>query len=99
MASWIVSAVFDGLWLAMFAHIALSWWRAAVPYPPLWISHPVILWIDEIGGVLLRPFRRLCDRVGVTRLTHPLDLSPILAFLTLDGVRRLLMAFLFREIG
>jgi len=63
----------------MLAHIILSWLRVGAG-EVAWIRHPVVLWIDDAGDRLLRPFRRLFDALGVSRLTGSLDLSPILAF-------------------
>ena len=66
----------------------LSWLRIGAARIP-WLRHPVVLWIDNAGGRLLRPGRRLLEAVGLKRLTRPIDLSPMLSLTLLQLLHRL----------
>lgn len=78
----------------ILAHVILSWLYAARSRPR-WIYHPITMWIDDAGRRILRPFRRILDRVGVSRMTQPIDLSPMLALFFLSWVQRQVIMWVF----
>ena len=79
-----IDVLFNGVKVAMLAHIVFSLWRAAVSTPPGWLSNPIVRAVDDTGMRFLVPFRLVFDRVGISRMTGALDLSPILAFFILN---------------
>jgi uncharacterized protein YggT (Ycf19 family) len=76
----LIDLVFYAAQGLMLAHIILSWMRLS-PSRPNWIYRPVAVWIDDAGDALLRPFRVIFDRLGISRATGGIDFSPILAFI------------------
>lgn len=85
----LIDLVFIALKLAMLVHIVLSLWRTVARWNPHWEPHPLLKVIDRIGSFAMRPFRKLFDRLGITKRTAPLDLSPIAAFFLIDWVHAL----------
>ena len=62
--------------LLVFARIILSWVRLD-PY------HPIVKFIYEMTEPVMGPFRRLIPSIGM------IDISPIVLFLVLDWVQRI----------
>src|SRR5262249_49830700 len=79
----------------ILGHVILSWLYTARSRPR-WIYHPVTMWIDDTGRRILRPFRTILDRIGVSRMTRPIDLSPMLALLVIVWVRDQVLFWLVR---
>jgi YggT family protein len=71
----IIDIVFQFLYLSIFARIVLSW----IPHDPF---HPIVSFINRVSDPILRPFRGLIPSIA------GLDLSPILAFISLGFIRK-----------
>ena len=79
-----VSVFFDVYILLILAYVLTSWIR--MPYA----LHRVQRFLDDVCEPYIRIFRRLLPTVG------PLDLSPIVAVITLVVVQRLLVGMIGR---
>ena len=79
-----VSVFFDVYILLILAYVLTSWIR--MPYA----LHRVQRFLDDICEPYIRLFRRVLPSVG------PLDLSPIVAIVTLVIVQRLLVGLIGR---
>jgi uncharacterized protein YggT (Ycf19 family) len=84
--------VLEGL---ILGHVILSY-LYAMRNRPRWIYHPISMWIDDTGRRILRPFRLILDRVGLSQLTRPIDFSPMLAWLVLGWIQNTLIVWLVR---
>ena len=73
----IIDLVFQFLYLAIFARVVLSW----IPHDPF---HPIVSFIYRASDPVLRPFRGLIPPIA------GMDLSPILAFISLGFIRKFL---------
>jgi len=77
VASWII----DGLSLALFIRVLLSW----IPHNAY---HPVVRFLYDVTDPLLRPFKELIpNATGI-------DFSPIFAFIALSLIKKLLFNIL-----
>lgn len=76
-----VDLIFEFLWVILMVRIILSF----IQHDPY---HPVIRVVYDISEPILAPFRRLMPDVG------GIDFSPIVAFLALELVRRLVLGLL-----
>ncbi len=79
-----VEVFFDVYILLILAYVLTSWIR--MPYS----LHRVQRFLDDVCGPYLRIFRRVLPSVG------PLDLSPIVAIITLVVGQRLLIGLIER---
>ena len=79
----ILDLLFDGLYLALFIRVILSW----VPHDA---SHQLISFLYQITDPLLKPFQNIVP----PEKTGGFDLSPIFAFIALEVVRKLLFRFI-----
>ena len=79
----ILDTVFQGLYLALFIRVILSWF-------PHDRNHSIVNMLYTITDPILRPFQDLIPswKIG-------LDLSPILAFFALGVIRNLVFSLLF----
>jgi uncharacterized protein YggT (Ycf19 family) len=84
----LVDLVFYTLQGLILAHVILSWLGQIGPRPR-WLRHPVVRWVDDAGFRLLRPVRRVLDRLGVSGLTGGWDFSPVVAFFVLGWLHSL----------
>jgi YggT family protein len=78
----LVHYIFSLLWWIILADVILSWVLAV--QRPRWAYHPLVRWVQEIGFQILRPFRRLLERLGLR--TGPIDFSPMVAILALQVI-------------
>ena len=76
-----VSLLFWLLNMAIFIRVLLSWFSVD-PY------HPAVVLLYQVTDPILEPLRRVIPSVG------PLDITPIVAMILLDVVRRLLLSSL-----
>ncbi len=67
--------------LALLARVLLSW------FPDIDRSHPVIQFLYDITEPVLRPVREMLPQTGM------IDLSPLVVFLVIQVVLRLLSGF------
>ena len=79
-----VSVFFDVYILLILAYVLTSWIR--MPYA----LHRVQRFLDDVCEPYIRMFRRVLPSIG------PLDLSPIVAIVTLVIVQRLLVGLIGR---
>ena len=77
----LVEGVCQLLYWLLFARIIVSW----LPVDPY---HSIVQFLTQITDPLLAPFRRLPIRIGM------IDLSPLLAFVTLVFINRVLVRIL-----
>jgi YggT family protein len=75
----LIDFLFQILTLCLLVRVLLSW----IPHNPY---NEIIRWIYWITDPLLRPFQALIPPLGVG-----IDLSPILAFLAIGFVRKLVL--------
>ncbi len=66
----------------LLARILLSW----IPHNPR--GNPLIYWLYRVTEPVLAPARKLIPPIGMV------DISPIVVFILLEVVRRLLVTFL-----
>ena len=76
-----VSLLFWLLNMAIFVRVLLSWFKVD-PY------NPAVVLLYQVTDPILEPLRRVIPSVG------PLDITPIVAMILLDVVRRLLLSSL-----
>ena len=78
----VIDFIFQGLNLALFIRILLSW----IPHNAY---HPLISFVYQVTDPLLKPFQKLIPthRIGI-------DISPIFAFLALSILRRIIFQIL-----
>ena len=67
--------------LAILARVLLSWFRLD-PY------HPVVNFIYQITEPILRPLRNIIPPLGM------IDISPIVALILMDIIRRIIQAII-----
>jgi len=77
----LVSGICTILYWLLFARIIISWF----PVDPY---HNVVQFLMQVTDPILAPFRRLPLQIGT------LDLSPLLAFVTLFFIRNVLVGIL-----
>ena len=53
-------------WLIILAGVILSW--VACGPRPRWMYHPLVRWLEDTSFALVRPFRRMLDRIVCDRL-------------------------------
>ena len=83
---WSVSKFFSIIYILMFVRIALSWVRVN-PY------NKVVNTIYQITDPILEPFKRLIDRFWLN--TGMIDFSPLIAYLVLQFVEKLIIRTLW----
>lgn len=81
----LVNIVFQLLYWMLVARIVLSW----VGVSPYTTANDLLSALYQVTDAILRPFQRLPLRVGM------LDLSPIVAFVALQFIQRLLILGLY----
>jgi len=79
---WLVDIAFTIYRWIIFARIIMSW------LPNVDYYNPMVRFIYDVTEPVLAPFRQLLPSVG------GIDFSPILVFLVLDFVRRILLQVL-----
>ena len=79
--AFLVNGLCTILYWLLFARIIVSW----LPVDPY---HSVVQFLVQVTDPILLPFRRLPLRIGM------LDLSPLLAFIALQFVNRVLVRIL-----
>lgn len=89
----IIGAVLDLLVLAIIVNAVLSW---LVAFDVVNLRHPVVrqfaLLLDAVTRPVLRPFQRVIPPLG------GMDISPILALIVIEALRRYLLPWLFAPI-
>ncbi len=83
----IVSFIFQLYVFLILIRVLLSWVNTN-PYQPR-IAHPVIQLLYRVTDPVLKPLQRLIPPVGGT-----VDISPIVALIILEIVRRILVGLL-----
>lgn len=77
-----VSRIFDLIFLLLFVTILLSW------FPNIrWYNQP-FRFLKEFSDIFLGPFRRIIPPIGM------IDFSPIVAFICLSILARLIITLL-----
>lgn len=82
-----VSLLFQVYGFLLLIRVLLSWVNID-PYRPT-INHPAVRFLERITDPVLMPFRRLIPPIGGT-----IDISPVIALIVLEIVRRILVGFL-----
>ncbi len=85
----LVNILFTILYWMLVARIVLSW----VGVSPYTTSHDLLGALFQVTDAILKPFRRLPLQIGL------FDLSPIVAFVALQFVQRLLVLGLYQLSG
>jgi YggT family protein len=85
----IVSFLFQAYMFLLFIRVMLSWINVN-PYRPV-IDHPLIDILYRITDPVLQPFRRFIPPIGGT-----LDISPAVALILLEILRRIIVSLLLR---
>lgn len=83
----LISVLFQLYEFLLLIRVLLSWINVD-PYRPV-IDHPAIRLLERITEPVLAPLRRLIPPIGGT-----IDISPVVALLLLEIVRRLLVSVL-----
>jgi YggT family protein len=83
----LISVLFQLYEFLLLIRVLLSWINVD-PYRPV-IDHPAIRLLERITEPVLAPLRRLIPPIGGT-----IDISPVVALLLLEIVRRLLVSLL-----
>ena len=83
----IVSLLFQVYEFLLLIRVLLSWINTD-PYPPV-IDHPAVRFLERITDPVLAPLRRLIPPIGGT-----VDISPVVALIILEVVRRILVSIL-----
>ena len=60
-----------------------------------WLYSPAVSWIIEMTDRILRPFRKLIERLFPAARTLPIDFSPLVALLTLNLLNQLIINLLW----
>ena len=81
--SQLIHLVFQGLYLALFVRIMMSW----IPHDR---HHALIELLYKVTDPILKPFQRLIPPLGMG-----IDISPIVAFFALSIGEELLLKLLF----
>ena len=82
----LIDIFFTILYWLLVIRIVLSW----VGVNPYTISNEILGALYQVTDVILKPFQRLPLRIGM------LDLSPIVAFVALQFVQRVLVLLLYQ---
>lgn len=80
-----IDLLFQALSFAIIARALLSWFN-------LGPSHPVVRILYDITEPVLAPLRRVVPMIGM------FDITPIVALILLDVIRRILVEVLLRAI-
>jgi len=78
----LVDWLFQAAYLALFIRVILSW----IPHDPY---QPLIQFLYQITDPILKPFQRL-----IPPSQFGIDFSPIVAFMALSILKRIVMSFL-----
>jgi YggT family protein len=78
----------------IIAGVILSMVRVAVRGGG-WLYSPAVSWIIEMTDRILRPFRKLIERLIPAARTVPIDFSPLVALLTLNLLEPLILRLLW----
>ena len=84
-----IDLIFQVFIILIFVDVIGSWLLYARVRLPDWIFR-ILLGVHSITGVVLNPIRRLMPSLG------GLDISPIIALLVLDLLRRFVVSALLR---
>jgi YggT family protein len=76
-----IDILFTLLELAILARVLLSWFRLSQ-------YHPVVNFIYQITEPILRPLRNIIPPLGM------IDISPIVALILMDIIRRIIQAII-----
>jgi YggT family protein len=90
----LVHLAFQLLSYLIIAGVILSMVRIAVRGAG-WLYSPAVSWIIEITDRILRPFRKLIERLIPAARTLPIDFSPLVALLTLNLLDQLIINLLW----
>ena len=82
-----ISVVFQAYEFLLLARVFLSWINTD-PYRPV-IAHPIVQVLQRITDPVLVPLRRVIPPIGGT-----IDITPVVALLVLEILRRIITAFL-----
>jgi YggT family protein len=83
----VVSIALQVYTFLILIRVLLSWVNTN-PYQPV-IDHPLVQVLNRITDPVLEPLRRLIPPIGGT-----IDISPIVALIGLEILRRILVSFL-----
>lgn len=83
----IVSFLFQIYEFLLLIRVLLSWINSD-PYRPV-INHPAVRFLERITDPVLAPLRRLIPPIG-----GAIDISPVVALIILEIVRRILVGVL-----
>ncbi len=83
----IVSLLLQAYGFLILIRVLLSWVNAN-PHRPA-INHPVVQVVYQITDPVLQPLRRVIPPIGGT-----VDISPIVALIAIEVLRRILVSFL-----
>lgn len=82
-----VSLLVQAYEFLIFIRVLLSWLNVSRASPR--IDHPAVRFLNQVTDPVLEPLRRLVPPIAGT-----IDLSPIIALILLEIVRRILFSFL-----
>jgi len=85
----IISLAFQIYEFLILIRVLLSWVNVN-PYRPA-VRHPLVRLLDQITDPVLSPLRRAIPPIGGT-----IDISPVIALILLEIVRRILIGLLLR---
>jgi uncharacterized protein YggT (Ycf19 family) len=77
----------------IIAGVILSMVRVAVRGGG-WLYSPAVSWIIEMTDRILRPFRKLIERLFPAARSWPIDFSPLAALLALNFIQVLIRSIL-----
>ncbi len=89
---YLVHLLFYALYLIVIAGVILSWVRLGVRGAS-WTYSPVVRLIEDLSDQICRPFRRLIAKLNFNM--GPIDVSPILAILTINLLEPIILRLLF----
>ena len=84
-----IDLIFQALIILIFVDVIASWLVYARVRLPEWLA-AILQAVHNIAGVVLNPIRRLIPSLG------GLDISPIIALVVLDLLRRFIVNALLR---